>query len=297
VTEPIVEVTGVSKRYRRTRTRVFGHRPTVEALDDVTVHVGEHQRVGIVGESGSGKSTLARLLVGLERPTGGTVRVGGIEVPAARGDDLRRLRRTVQMVFQDPMGSLDPRNTVATIVAEPLVGLDIGSPGERAERVREVLEEVGLDAGAARRYPHEFSGGQRQRIAIARALAPRPRVLVADEPVSALDVSVRNQVLNLLLELTDELGLTLVFISHDLSVVRHLCPTVVVLHDGRVVEQGATEHIYAAPSDPYTEELVAAIPTLAGSLTARRARREATSRSGPAGTHDAPTLAQEATPR
>jgi peptide/nickel transport system ATP-binding protein len=290
VSEPAVEVVGVSKVYRRTRTRLFGPRPAVQALDGVTLRVGERQRVGIVGESGSGKSTLARLLVGLERPTAGSVEVGGIDVPSARGDDLRRLRRTAQMVFQDPMGSLDPRNTVATIVAEPLVGLDIGSPGERAARVREVLEEVGLDAGAARRYPHEFSGGQRQRIAIARALAPRPRVLVADEPVSALDVSVRNQVLNLLLELTDELGLTLVFISHDLSVVRHLCPALVVLHDGRVVEQGATEQIYAAPSDPYTAELVAAIPTVAGSLAARRNRRLA---AAPAGT----PLAEEAAPR
>jgi peptide/nickel transport system ATP-binding protein len=281
VSEHVVEVAGVSKVYRRTRTRLLGPRPTVQALDDVTVRVGERQRVGVVGESGSGKSTLARLLVGLEQPTAGTVTVGGIDVPSARGDDLRRLRRTAQMVFQDPMGSLDPRNTVATIVAEPLVGLDIGSPPERAGRVKEVLEEVGLDASAAHRYPHEFSGGQRQRIAIARALAPRPRVLVADEPVSALDVSVRNQVLNLLLQLTDELGLTLVFISHDLSVVRHLCPTLVVLHDGRVVEHGATEQIYAAPSDPYTAELVAAIPTVAGSLATRRARRLAVAPAAP----------------
>jgi peptide/nickel transport system ATP-binding protein len=269
VTERLVELAGVSKRYRRPRARLFGPRPVVHALRDVDLHVDRHERLGIVGESGSGKSTLARLLLGLERPTAGRVRVGGHDLARAGATERRAVRRAVQMVFQDPMGSLDPRLDVARIVAEPLVGL--GIEGDRAARVAEVLEAVGLDAGAARRYPHEFSGGQRQRIAIARALAPRPEILVADEPVSALDVSVRNQVLNLLLDLTSGLDLTLVFISHDLSVVRHVCERVAVFRDGCLLEEGPTDDVYRAPRHDYTRELVAAIPSLSAAIASRRA--------------------------
>jgi peptide/nickel transport system ATP-binding protein len=269
MTECVIDLAGVTKFYQRPRATLFGPRPVVRALHDVDVHVDRHERLGVVGESGSGKSTLARLLVGLERPTAGQVRVAGHDLARAGRNERQAVRRAVQMVFQDPMGSLDPRLDVARIVAEPLVGLDV--PGDHARRVAEVLEAVGLDARAARRYPHEFSGGQRQRIAIARALAPRPQILVADEPVSALDVSVRNQVLNLLLDLTNSLDLTLVFISHDLSVVRHVCERVAVFRDGRVVEEGPTDAVYRNPTSDYTRELIAAIPSLSSAIASRRA--------------------------
>jgi peptide/nickel transport system ATP-binding protein len=269
VSERLIELAAVTKLYHRPRATLFGPRPVVRALQDVDLHVDRHERLGIVGESGSGKSTIARLLVGLERPTSGRVSVVGHDLARAGRTERRSVQRAVQMVFQDPMGSLDPRLDVARIVAEPLVGL--GVEGDHGARVTEVLEAVGLDAAAARRYPHEFSGGQRQRIAIARALAPRPQILVADEPVSALDVSVRNQVLNLLLDLTNSLDLTLVFISHDLSVVRHLCERVAVFRDGQLLEQGATDALYRDPRSDYTRELIAAIPSLSTAIASRRA--------------------------
>jgi len=217
-----------------------------------------------VGESGSGKTTLGRLLVGLDYPTAGDVRFEGESIVGRRERELRHLRRGVQMVFQDPMGSLDPRMTVGAIVAEPLAGLR--APGDHAARLAALLDAVGLPAGSARRYPHQFSGGQRQRIAIARALAPSPRVLIADEPVSALDVSVRAQVLNLLLDLADDLQLTVVFVSHDLSVVRFLCDRVAVLYQGEIVEQGLTADVYERPQHEYTRTLLAAVPTIEGGL-------------------------------
>jgi peptide/nickel transport system ATP-binding protein len=269
VSERLIELSGVTKLYRRPRATLFGPRPVVRALQDVDLHVDRHERLGIVGESGSGKSTIARLLVGLERPTAGRVSVVGQDLARAGGAERRAVQRAVQMVFQDPMGSLDPRLDVASIVAEPLVGL--GIEGDRAGRVAEVLLAVGLDPAAARRYPHEFSGGQRQRIAIARALAPRPQILVADEPVSALDVSVRNQVLNLLLDLANGLDLTLIFISHDLSVVRHVCERVAVFRDGQLLEEGPTEAVYRDPGHDYTRELIAAIPSLSAAIASRRA--------------------------
>jgi ABC-type glutathione transport system ATPase component len=245
---PVLEARGVSKRY--------GH---VTALDDVTVTVAKGASVGIVGESGSGKSTLSRLLLALEAPTAGEVRYQG-QVISGRGErDLRAFRGGVQVVFQDPLSSLDPRMRVHDILAEPLRALGLG--GERT-RVPELLDAVGLPAGSARRYPHEFSGGQRQRIAIARALGPGPSVLVADEPVSALDVSVRAQILNLLRQLIDDFSLTLVFISHDMAVVRHLCDQIVVLYRGQVVEHGGTDQVYGAPAHDYTRTLLAAVPAL-----------------------------------
>src|SRR5690606_1000990 len=212
--------------------------------------------------SGSGKSTLLRLLCALDKPTSGSIRFGGQEITGLPERRLGFLRRSLQIVFQDPMSSLDPRMRVRDIVAEPLVAL--GEPV--GNRVTELLDEVGLPAAAAERYPHQFSGGQRQRIAIARALAPRPAVLVADEPVSALDVSVRGQILNLLADLVDEHGLTLVFVSHDLSVVRHVCETVAVMHHGEIVESGAVDDIWIEPRHPYTRALLAAVPTLEGLL-------------------------------
>ena len=257
---PICEVVDLVREYPLPRRRLTGPRPVVRALDGVTLAVAPGERLGIVGESGSGKSTLARLLLGLDRPTSGSVRFEGREIGGLAERDLRDVRRAVQIVFQDPMGSLDPRMTVRSIVAEPLAGLDV--PGDHAARVVEVLDAVGLSAAAAERYPHQFSGGQRQRIAIARALAPHPRVLVADEAVSALDVSVRAQILNLLLDLVEELALTLVFVSHDLSVVRFLCERVAVLHQGRLVEEGPTESVWNEPQEAYTAALLAAVPTL-----------------------------------
>jgi ABC-type glutathione transport system ATPase component len=256
----IIEAVDVRRDYRLPRRSLRGPAPVRHALRGVSLAVGAGERVGIVGESGSGKTTLARLLVGLDTPTAGDIRFAGRSIVGRRERELRSLRAGVQMVFQDPMGSLDPRLTVGTIVAEPLVGL--GVPGDRAARVAEVLGAVGLPAGAARRYPHQFSGGQRQRIALARALAPRPRVLVADEPVSALDVSVRAQVLNLLLDLADDLYLTVVLVSHDLSVVRFFCHRVAVLYQGEIVESGPTEHVYDNPQHEYTRTLLASIPRI-----------------------------------
>jgi peptide/nickel transport system ATP-binding protein len=256
----IVEAVDVVRDYRLPRRSLRGPVPVRHALRGVSLAVVAGERLGIVGESGSGKTTLARLLVGLDQPTSGDIRFEGTSIVGRRERDLRGLRAGVQMVFQDPMGSLDPRMTVGAIVAEPLVGLR--QPGDHAARVRELLDAVGLPAGAAGRYPHQFSGGQRQRIAIARALAPRPRVLVADEPVSALDVSVRAQVINLLLDLADELDLTVVFVSHDLSVVRFLCDRVAVLYEGEVVEAGPTADVYDDPQHDYTRTLLAAVPTL-----------------------------------
>jgi peptide/nickel transport system ATP-binding protein len=232
----------------------------VQALRGVDLSVRRGDRFGIVGESGSGKTTLARLCLALDQPQAGEVRFEGQQVSGRKERELRFLRRQAQIVFQDPLGSLDPRMRVRQILLEPLRALDV--PGDHDTRVRELLAAVGLPADAASRYPHQFSGGQRQRIAIARALAPEPALLIADEPVSALDVSVRAQILDLLRELAERLGLTLIFISHDLSVVRYLCDRVAVMHAGLIVEVGPTEQVYEAPQHAYTRALLAALPSL-----------------------------------
>jgi ABC-type microcin C transport system duplicated ATPase subunit YejF len=250
----------VSRVYRLPRTSMFGPRAERVALDGVSLSVGEGETVGIVGESGSGKSTFARILLGLDQATTGSVQFNGREVTPGRPRDLRWFRSDVQIVFQDPLSSLDPRMTVADIVAEPLVGLDV--QGAHDHRVRDVLASVGIDPETRRRYPHEFSGGQQQRIAIARAIAPHPRVLVADEPVSSLDVSVRAQILDLLAHLVSQFRLGLVLVSHDLGVIRTLCERVLVLHGGRCVEEGPTADVFARPADPYTQRLLAAVPRL-----------------------------------
>ena len=250
----------VHRVYRLPRTSLFGPRAERRALVGVSLDVASGDTLGIVGESGSGKSTLARILLGLDRATKGTVTYGGRPVAPGRPHELRWFRRDVQIVFQDPLSSLDPRLTVADIVAEPLVGLDV--PGPHDQRVAEVLSSVGIDPATRKRYPHEFSGGQQQRIAIARALAAHPKVLVADEPVSSLDVSVRAQILDLLQALVAQFRLALVLVSHDLGVIHSLCDRVLVLHDGRVVEHGVTEEVFAAPTDPYTRRLLAAVPRL-----------------------------------
>ncbi len=255
------EVSHVSRRY--------GHDGTpgsVLAVDDVSLTVQQGQRVGIVGESGSGKSTLIRMMAALDQPTRGEIRLKGELVSGRPERQLGGLRAAVQLVFQDPRSSLDPRMRVADIVTEPLRSALLRHrpdvPRDHDARLREVLAAVDLPYDAARRYPHEFSGGQRQRIAIARALAPRPEVLIADEPVSALDVSVRAQVLNLLNDLVAAYGLTLIMVSHDLQVIRHVCDQVVVMRRGRIEEAGPTEQVYGAPQAAYTRELLAAVPTI-----------------------------------
>jgi peptide/nickel transport system ATP-binding protein len=258
-----ISVTDLRREYRRPRTSLRRPGPVVEALKGVSFEVERGERFGIVGESGCGKSTLLRLLAALDRPTGGEIRVEGLEVTGRRERDLAFLRSTLQLVFQDPMGSLDPRMRVRDIIAEPLDAQ--GMPG-RDERVTELLDAVGLPAEAATRYPHQFSGGQRQRISIARALAPKPSILLADEPVSALDVSVRAQVLNLIGDLVSDLGLTLVFVSHDLSVVRHLCDRVAVMSGGEIVETGPTARVFADPQHPYTQRLLRAAPSMRRAL-------------------------------
>lgn len=267
---PAIELREVCRDFRRPRTSLREAPPVVRAVRDVSLTIGRGERFGIVGESGSGKSTLLRLICGLDRPTSGEVLVEGRSVGDQPARRLGWLRTTLQLVFQDPMSSLDPRMRVRDIIAEPLVSQGIG--GDHAARVAGLLERVGLDPDAARRYPHQFSGGQRQRISVARALAPDPDILVMDEPVSALDVSVRAQVLNLIDEIVDGLDLTLVFVSHDLSVVRHVCDRVAVMQAGEVVEVGPTERLFAEPEHTYTRSLVAAIPDLQAALAGRSAR-------------------------
>lgn len=245
----------------RSVTRDFGRPGSLtRALDDVSFTVSAGRSVGIVGESGAGKSTILNLLMGLDSPTSGEVLWQGSPLPIRGRDRRRQFRQDVQMVFQDPRSSLDPRMRIGSVVAEPLRSLRV--PGNRTERVREVLKQVGLDPALVRRYPAQFSGGQRQRIAIARALAPKPGVLVADEPVSALDVSVRAQLIDLLAGLQKSLGLTLLMVSHDIAVVGRLCEQMVVLHKGRVVESGSTQQILRDPQATYTRRLLEAVPRL-----------------------------------
>ncbi len=256
----VLRAEGIHRRYPLPRTGVFGRRGERHAVAGVDLELGPQHSLGVVGESGSGKSTLVRILLGLDRPSEGTVTYDGRPVVVGRPSSMRWFRSDVQIVFQDPVSSLDPRMTVDAIIREPLRGLRVEE--DHDVRVVEVLESVGLDPETRWRLPHEFSGGQQQRIAIARALAPRPRVLIGDEPVSALDVSVRAQVLDLLADLRGRYGLALVLVSHDLGVVRALCDDVIVLHEGVVVERGATAEVFARPSHDYTRTLLAAVPRL-----------------------------------
>jgi peptide/nickel transport system ATP-binding protein len=272
MTAPLLEIRDLVKHYRLPRDSLFRPAPVVEALRGVSLAMQAGKSLGIVGESGSGKSTLARQAMALETPTSGRVQLLGRDLNALSPTELREARRDFQMVFQDPYGSLDPRQRVARIVAEPLVGVD--APGMR-QRVAESLDAVGLRASDADKYPHEFSGGQRQRIAIARALITRPKLIVADEPVSALDVSVQAQVLNLLADLQAQFGVTYLFISHDLAVVDHVCDEVAVMYAGRIVEQGTPEQLFQAAAHPYTRALMRALPQADASAdaTARKSAR------------------------
>ncbi|HEY0522308.1 MAG TPA: oligopeptide/dipeptide ABC transporter ATP-binding protein [Stellaceae bacterium] len=271
-TAPLLDVRGLARHYHLRPASFFGGRPVLKAVDGVDFAVAPGSIFGIVGESGCGKSTLGRLVMALDRPTGGRVLFEGEDLLALPARALARRRRGFQMVFQDPYGSLDPRQRVRTIVGEPL-HLDSAAAGNRAlwrERVGEALAGVGLSPADAEKYPHEFSGGQRQRIAIARALATRPKLIVADEPVSALDLSVQAQVLNLLLDLRDRHGLALLFISHNLAVVEHVADRVAVMYRGRFVETGAASEVLHRPLHPYTRLLLDAEPNLDAPRRLRR---------------------------
>jgi peptide/nickel transport system ATP-binding protein len=247
--EPILQVTGLSKRFAKTR-----------AVDDVSFSVARGETLGLVGESGSGKSTLCRTALQLLKPSAGSVRFEGREIAGLSRRRMRPLRPRMQMIFQDSKASLNPRKRVGQIVGDPLRLQGQASGAELRRRAQELLERVGLSPEHYDRFPHEFSGGQRQRIGIARALAPRPRLIFADEPVSALDVSIRAQIVNLLADLQDELGLTYVFVAHDIGVVRHVSDRIAVMHEGRIVELGEADRVCERPSDPYTKALLAAVP-------------------------------------
>ena len=264
MSSPLLEVRQLAQRYHLPRQHLFAATPEVQALDGVSFTLLPGRSLGIVGESGSGKSTLARLVMALEAPTSGQVLFEGRDLHALAPAELQAARARFQMVFQDPYGSLDPRRSVMQTVAEPLALLQgaarVGNPVQRQRLAAAALEAVGLRASDLAKYPHEFSGGQRQRIAIARALITRPKLIVADEPVSALDVSVQAQVLNLMQDLQAGFGLTYLFISHDLAVVDHLCDEVLVLQHGRVVEQGTPAQLFSQPQQPYTRQLLAAVP-------------------------------------
>lgn len=259
---PLLEVRHLGRRFALPRAGLFQPPGVLQALADVNFSLQAGKSLGVVGESGSGKSTLARLVMALDTPTEGHVVFKGVDVHQAHGQALRQLRSGFQMVFQDPYGSLDPRQKVLAIVTEPIQTLRQLADGrsELRERAAESLSEVGLRTADLDKYPHEFSGGQRQRIAIARALITRPALIVADEPVSALDVSVQAQVLNLMMDLQERHGLTYLLVSHDLAVVNLMCDDVLVLQAGRVVEQGPTEQIFQQAKHPYTRALIDAVP-------------------------------------
>ena len=295
MTAPLLELDAVVRHYTLPRESLFAPAPVVRALEGVSLTIDAGRSHGVVGESGSGKSTLARLAMALETPTAGSVRLLGRDLDALPAEELRRARADFQMVFQDPYGSLDPRQKVARIVAEPLAAQGGASHAEQRRRVAQTLEAVGLRAADLDKYPHEFSGGQRQRIAIARALVTRPKLIVADEPVSALDVSVQAQVLNLLLDLQREFGITYLLISHDLAVVDHICDEVAVIYLGRIVEQGAPQVLFGAAAHPYTRALLDAVPRAEPGAARRRVVARTTSAAAPgAPTADEPLRAQAA---
>jgi peptide/nickel transport system ATP-binding protein len=257
--EPLLKVEGLTKHFP-VRSGLWGKGSVVRAVENVNFEVRPGETLGLVGESGCGKTTTGRMLVRLLEPTAGKITFEGEDITHTKGSRLRRLRQDIQIIFQDPYASLNPRHTVGRIVAMPLQVNGIEPPGGVKRRVQELLETVGLNPEHYNRYPHEFSGGQRQRIGIARALALKPKLIVADEPVSALDVSIQAQVVNLLRQLQRDLGLSFVFIAHDLAVVRHFCERIAVMYLGRMVEVGTRQQIYENPAHPYTRALLSAVP-------------------------------------
>ncbi|GAA0513008.1 ABC transporter ATP-binding protein [Saccharopolyspora subtropica] len=270
--EPILQVRDLVKHFPVTQGVVFkrtiGH---VRAVDGISFDLHRGETLGVVGESGCGKSTLAQVLMRLEKPTSGSALFEGRDMFKLRGSELRKLRRDLQIVLQDPYTSLNPRRTVGDIVGEPFeIHPEVAPKGDRRRRVQELLEVVGLNPEHIQRYPHQFSGGQRQRIGIARALALRPKVIICDEPVSALDVSIQAQVMNLLGDLQQEFGLSYVFIAHDLGVVRHLSDRVAVMYLGKIVEIGTDEQIYEHPQHPYTQALLSSVPVPDPTLRGKR---------------------------
>lgn len=261
MTEELLIVKNLKKYYPITGGVLGGEVGVVKAVDDVSFSVKRGETLGLVGESGCGKSTTGRSLLRLIEPTAGEVVFDGVNVTALKAEEMRKMRRDMQIVFQDPFASLNPRHNIEKILEEPLIVHGIGTAAERKKKVEEMLEVVGLSSYHARRYPHQFSGGQRQRIGIARALMLNPKLIVADEPVSALDVSIQSQVLNLMQDLQRNLGLTYLFIAHDLSVVRHISDRVGVMYLGRIVELTTSGQLYSNPLHPYTQALLSAVPT------------------------------------
>jgi oligopeptide transport system ATP-binding protein len=259
--EPLLKVQNLVKHFPINRGIIFQRQVgAVKAVDDVTFNVYPGETLGLVGESGSGKSTTGRTVLQLYRPTGGQVLFDGTDLAQLRGDALRKMRRNVQMVFQDPYASLNPRMTIGDIISEPIRVHNLRQGKGVRERVTELLELVGLNPAFSNRYPHEFSGGQRQRVGIARALAVEPKLIICDEPISALDVSIQAQVINLLQDLQDQLELTYLFIAHDLSMIRHMCQRVAVMYKGKIVELAQTDELYSNPIHPYTKVLLSAVP-------------------------------------
>jgi len=270
--EPVLEVRGLVKHFPLTKGILFKRQVgAVRAVDGIDMKLYKGETLGVVGESGCGKSTTARLLMRLDEPTAGQILFHGEDIAALSGKAFKAVRRNIQIVLQDPYSSLNPRMTVGDIVGEPFqIHKDVAPKGSRRKKVQELLEVVGLSPEHINRYPHQFSGGQRQRIGIARGLALRPEIIVCDEPVSALDVSVQAQVINLFEKLQDELGLSYIFIAHDLSVVRHISDRVSVMYLGKVVETGDEEQIYERPTHPYTQALLSAVPVPDPTLRGKR---------------------------
>jgi oligopeptide/dipeptide ABC transporter ATP-binding protein len=262
MTMPLLEVENLTHHFHRTADWLTGFKDVVRAVDGVSFAIEERRCLGLVGESGSGKSTVGRAILRLIRPTGGDIRFDGHSILRLSEAELRPLRRQMQMIFQDPQSSLNPRKTILRSVAEPLIVHEGHSGRALRSRVQALLETVGLQRQHMYRFPHELSGGQRQRVGLARALALQPRLLVLDEPTSALDVSVQAQILTLLERLQEEFGLTYLFISHNLAVIRHICDRVAVMYLGRIVEAAPVEALFSAPRHPYTEALLSAVPAL-----------------------------------